>query len=158
MWTDFNLNGNQPMDMIYAQGVMNDYQQIHEASDLPQGKRISPHTLLTEHHIARHFIRSELEKPFDGKTVVVTHHGPTELSIDSDFRAERSNAFYVSRMENLIFEHQPALWVHGHVHRSGNYEIGDTRVIINPRGYPIGFDFMKRMENEEFDPNLLIEI
>lgn len=158
MWTDFNLNNNQPMDMIYAQQVMNDYYQIHEESDIPQGKKLSPHTVLTEHHVARHFIRSELEKLFDGKTVVVTHHGPTELSIDADFKAERSNAFYVSRLENLIFEFEPALWVHGHVHRSVNYKIGDTKVITNPRGYPLNWGPAARMENLNFDPNMLIEI
>ncbi len=159
LWTDFNLNNNQPMDMMYAQQVMNDYYEIHQADDkIPQGKKLSPHTVLTEHHIARHFIRSELEKPFDGKTVVVTHHGPTELSIDSDFKAERSNAFYVSRLENLIFEFEPVLWVHGHVHRSVNYKIGDTRIITNPRGYPVGFGPMHQMENENFDPDILIEI
>ncbi len=159
LWTDFNLNNAQPMDMMYAQQVMNDYYQIHEeCENYPQGKKLSPHTVLTEHHIARHFIRSELEKPFDGKTVVVTHHGPTELSIDVDFKAERSNAFFVSRLENLIFEFEPVLWVHGHVHRSVNYKIGDTKVIANPRGYPLNWGPAARMENLNFDPNLLIEI
>lgn len=159
LWTDFNLNNNQPIDIIYAQQVMNDYYQIYEEKEgIPQGVKLSPHTILTEHHVATYFIRSELEKPFDGKTVIVTHHGPTELSIDSDFKGERSNAFYVSRLEELIFEFQPNLWVHGHVHRSINYEVGTTKVIVNPRGYPIGWSTVSRMENPKFDPNMLIEI
>lgn len=30
----------------------------------------------------------------------------------------------------------PALWVHGHIHRSLDYRVGGTRVVCNPRGYP----------------------
>ena len=159
LWTDFNLNGNQIFDMMYAKEVMNDYEQIHEAKEgVPQGVKLSPHTVLTEHMISLLYIRMELEKTFDGKTVVVTHHGPTILSIDGDFKAERSNAFYVSRLEELIFEFQPVLWVHGHVHRSMSYEIGDTKVMTNPRGYPVGFGPIKQMENQKFNPNMLIDI
>ena len=28
-----------------------------------------------------------------------------------------------------------ALWIHGHMHESFNYEVYGTRVVCNPRGY-----------------------
>jgi hypothetical protein len=30
----------------------------------------------------------------------------------------------------------PAVWVHGHTHRSRDDVVGRTRIISNPRGYP----------------------
>ena len=35
------------------------------------------------------------------------------------------------------------LWIHGHSHQAVDYEIANTRVLSNPRGYPdehTGFD------------------
>ncbi|WP_210255058.1 hypothetical protein [Bradyrhizobium symbiodeficiens] len=31
----------------------------------------------------------------------------------------------------------PALWLHGHVHANRDYQVGATRVVANPRGYPL---------------------
>ncbi len=42
------------------------------------------------------------------------------------------NAAFVSDLTPLI--EKADLWIHGHVHDSFDYEIGDTRVIANPRG------------------------
>jgi Icc-related predicted phosphoesterase len=57
-----------------------------------------------------------------------------------------------SDMDELILEHQPCLWIHGHTHESFDYEIGKTRVICNPRGYaPIEI-------NKEFKPVFTIEV
>ena len=28
------------------------------------------------------------------------------------------------------------IWIHGHIHTSSDYQIGKTRIICNPKGYP----------------------
>jgi Icc-related predicted phosphoesterase len=46
------------------------------------------------------------------------------------------------------------LWIHGHVHESGDYMEGGTRVVCNPRGYARH----GRNENEGFNPSFIIEV
>jgi hypothetical protein len=50
----------------------------------------------------------------------------------------------------------PVLWIHGHVHGSFDYYVGDVRVIANPRGY--AFKLTEKSENELFDLSLTIEV
>ena len=54
-------------------------------------------------------------------------------------------------MRRIRSRHQPRLWIHGHIHDSHDYTIGNTRVIANPRGY---IDEL----NPNFDPELVIEV
>jgi Icc-related predicted phosphoesterase len=48
-------------------------------------------------------------------------------------------------------EHQPLLWIHGHIHHNSDYRVGDTRVIANPRAYP-------DKPNRGFIPDLTIDL
>ena len=45
-----------------------------------------------------------------------------------------------------------SLWVHGHMHDSFDYQVGDTRVICNPSG------ILGHALNPHFNPNLSIEV
>lgn len=68
--------------------------------------------------------------------IVVTHHAPSYLSVAPRFKGHPETDFFYSRQENLILDMKPKLWVHGHVHDNFDYELGDTRVVCNPLGYP----------------------
>ena len=105
---------------------------------------------MARHGVSRQFITEELAKPFDGPTVVVTHHAPSWLSVPDKFR--EASAAYASRLEDLILDHEPLLWIHGHTHTSFDYKIGKTRIVCNPRGYH-GFEL-----NPDFEVNLIVEI
>lgn len=148
LWTDFKLIGNQPIVMMNAKSMMNDYQHI--LFDI--GKPIQPFHILTEHEKSVEFIVDELSKPFDGKTVVVTHHLPSEQSCFPEYKGNSSNVFYASNLESLIQIYKPILWLHGHTHNSRDYMIDETRIVCNPRGY-VGYAL-----NPEFKPDLVIEI
>jgi len=45
-----------------------------------------------------------------------------------------------------------ALWLHGHVHRTADYNVNGTRVMCNPRGY-FPTDLV-----EGFRPNQVIDL
>jgi Icc-related predicted phosphoesterase len=92
--------------------------------------------------------------PHDGPTIVVTHFAPSRRSIHPRFEGSLLNACFVSDLEDRIARWQPALWLHGHVHDSFDYRIGNTRVVANPRGYAPG----GVVENARFDPSLVIEL
>lgn len=150
LWTDFSLMGNQPLAMIEAQGTMNDYKLILQNNR--NSATLMPSTVLHEHNVSMEFLTEELNKDFDGPTVVATHHAPSEQSCLPDFRGNPLNHCYATNLERFVEAFDIALWVHGHIHCSQDYMIGDTRVVCNPRGYE------GHAENVNFDPNLLLEV
>lgn len=105
---------------------------------------------------SREFLHDELED----LDVVVTHYLPAERSIHKDYKGSVLNPFFLCDMEGLIKTRRPQLWIHGHTHRSCDYEIhsdggfsvpAPTRVVCNPYGY------VAIEENLEFDPMLTVE-
>ena len=108
----------------------------------------------TENGRAREFLQEELSD----LDVVVTHYLPTERSIHKDYKGSVLNAFFLCDMEGLIRSRWPTLWIHGHTHRSCDYQVEgeatavSTRVVCNPFGY------VKYEENAEFDPHLVVEV
>lgn len=154
MWTDFSKHN--PHVMWDAQANMNDYKKIRNGpvSD-PYKKRLFPTDVYLDHINAKHFLQEEIQnhKLFGNKVVVITHQAPSSLSRMSTIASyDPLNGCYYSDMEAFVEYNQPDFWIHGHIHESKNYKIGNTRVICNPRGYS-PFDL-----NEEFDPNKLIII
>ena len=153
LWTDFNFYGYPKLMMPQAPYMLNDYVQIKCGTKL-----ITPEFILQEHMVSRQFIFDECKKPFDGKTVVVTHHAPSELSVHSYYKGDPANALYASKLENEILNinnlNSPgiSLWVHGHMHYTYDYMIGSTRVICNPRGYRQYHEFTN------FKEDLIVEI
>jgi Icc-related predicted phosphoesterase len=106
--------------------------------------------------MSREFLENALTVPFDGITIVMTHHAPSlrGVPVGSHWRQvyEDVLACYASDYDALIERFQPALWAHGHFHFSSDYFIGRTRVVCNPRGYSP--DHL----NLDFDPMIVIEI
>jgi Icc-related predicted phosphoesterase len=82
--------------------------------------------------------------------VVVTHHLPSFKSVPRQFTGSSLNQFFVNDVEHVIDKLQPKLWVHGHTHSLFDYNIGPTRVVANPFGYP--------GENPGFLENFVVEI
>ena len=151
LWTDFNLFGAERRDtaMRVGQGSLGDFRWIEY-----KGKRFTPldSTKLHERDIC--FLKQNLSMEFDGKTVVVTHHLPSMLSVEDRFKENILAACFASHLDELMGG--SALWIHGHTHDSFDYQHPNgTRVICNPRGYmmPNG-----GMENSRFLPDLVVEI
>ncbi len=102
------------------------------------------------HQASLAWLRGELSRPFDGTTIVVTHHAPSGKSGDPRHDDSLSPAF-ASALETVVREHQPPLWIHGHTHHNIDYTIGSTRILSNQRGYP-------NQPCNGFDPSLVVEL
>ena len=150
LWTDFCLNGElaQEIDMAIARDRMNDYRRI--GLQKRPWQRFTPFASVPIHRRSRIFVEQTLSEPFDGPTVVVTHHAPHPASIHRRYERAAINPAYVSDLTAVIERFQPALWVHGHVHDSFDYQVAATRIFCNPRGYGD--------ENPKFDPLLVVEV
>jgi predicted phosphodiesterase len=147
LWTDFELYGSDPQHlsgaMSYAHQAMHDYRAIKLS---PMEDLIPEHTRRMHHSQAR-WLKEQIDAPFDGPTVVVTHHLPHRKSVHPIFEGERSNPAFASDL-SALFRDQVKLWVHGHTHESMDYEVGATRVLCNPRGY------IPQLPNVSFTPDL----
>lgn len=143
LWTDFG--GGDPQLMAEAQHGMNDYVQIRF-----EHKTMHPRHTMALNHSTRDWLDKALSRPFEGKTVVVTHHAPSY----SSWRAEVDSFYkhaYCNDLGDLMERHDIALWVHGHIHFVSNYVHKSVRVVCNPRGYHgyqsvAGFDAAKIVE------------
>ena len=68
LWTDFALSGSAAESARVAERFINDFRVIRENARPLTGK-----TMTRLNSEARAFLREELKKPWDGKTVIVTH-------------------------------------------------------------------------------------
>lgn len=151
LWTDFQLDGTPERSMEIARQKLPDFSVIR----IERGYKLRPlHPSDTARICAASitFLHEELSRPFDGVTVVVTHHAPSRRSIARAFENDPLNPAFVSDLEALIRTYVPSLWIHGHMHHSFDYMIGETRVVCNPRGY-----WPDRL-NPDFDPLFAVDI
>jgi hypothetical protein len=159
LWTDYRLrlNRTQRQLMEHAELRISDHFRIRNVD----GSYFSAADALREHEVSRKWLSLELAKPYDGKTVVVTHHGPHPLSVHPRYAGDATNAAFVSDLGELLFG--PDLWMHGHVHDSFDYHVGTCRVVANPRGYPSNArscDCVRDLlfENPSFQSSMVIEV
>lgn len=129
-WTDFSSTGDVVAASNMAWQWMNDFRVIRADASY---RRLRPDDLVTRNHVARAWLSEELAKPFDGKTVVITHHSPTP-SVAGDKNEEHLAAAYTNHWPELI--ELADLWVFGHTHWAVDVQLAGCRVISNPRGYP----------------------
>lgn len=117
--------------------LMADFECIFRSDPRRPGENglITVQEILKRHIASRSFIDRELEKPFGGRTFVVTHHAPLIQSFDARFFGHVTNAAFGSDLSDLIARRRPSVWIHGHIHRFRDYMADGTRVICNPRGY-----------------------
>ncbi|QET03623.1 metallophosphoesterase [Cupriavidus pauculus] len=155
-WTDYQLFGAARFDdaMAACASVMVDHRLIHTASEDGTLRRFTPADALARHRRATAWLEATLAQPFDGKTVVVTHHGPDIGSLDARYAHDIVSAGFLSQRPDLVM--QTDLWVHGHTHTGFDYRIDDARVVCNPRGYRSRRT--GEMENPRFDWNYVVEI
>ena len=136
LWTDYAVmehRGSRESAMHMARHMMNDHRLIAWRKN--PWERFTPNHAYRKHAKSRAFLMAALAQPHDAPTVVVTHHAPHRGSIGAEFAKDLLTAAYVSDLSDLIEAGQPDLWVHGHVHKSFDYQVGRTRVLSNPRGY-----------------------
>lgn len=83
------------------------------------------------------YLEAELSKPFNGKTIVVTHHAPSYRSVNPHKR--KLEDAYASSLDYLIEKHHKTIegWFHGHLHVPVKYEINGVPIVSNPRDYPV---------------------
>lgn len=147
LWTDYCLRGTntQVQAMENAQRCLHDHRIIRTRD----GERFTASDALRDHERSRVWLREELCRPYDGKTVVVTHHGPHPFSVHPRYAEDITSAAFVSDLTELV--QKATYWFHGHNHDSFDYRVGDCRVVANPRGYPLNRYSVESVNELEFE-------
>ena len=150
LWTDFKLFGESETKLCMGNGqhCLNDFRIIYEGT-----KVFSPMDSIKLHEQSIAFLKDAFAEDFDGQTVVVTHHLPSELSVADRFKKDYLSACFASHLDRLFGNCE--LWIHGHTHDSFDYTSNGTRVVCNPRGYN---RFDKVNENGLFKNDLIISL
>jgi hypothetical protein len=173
LWTDFELpiqaKAGPIVDIERAMKIaklqLNDYSSIRwaetpEPADQsmahvkPRKRRLTPEDTRALHQRDRAWLAQKLVEPFDGPTVVVTHHAPHRRSLAPHYQANWLSGAFVSELQGSFFD-VPSLWVHGHIHESFDYQVGNCRVVCNPRGY---MRHGRDQENKQFNPEFMVEL
>ena len=150
LWSDFSLYGADKAEayMVVAKRGINDYWMINAR----HGKRVEPRDTLKLHHTAVRWLDSELAKPFDGKTVVVTHFAPHPRCVAPQHEGSDVSPYFVTDLSWLMTKHKIDVWCYGHTHTNISFVAENgCRVVSNQRGYP-----GERMT--DFNPDLVIEV
>lgn len=126
LWTDYGKGS--PINMEQARNSMNDYSQIqvrYKDIDI----MLTPEKLLKEHEESVKFLNDALQPGISN--VVVTHHAPLlQAAYDGLWHC------YATDLSDMILDN-PCIkyWAYGHTHTRDTFDVGDTKVVSNCRGY-----------------------
>ena len=145
MFTDFDLYGwvgALECTKIAREGVA-DFRHIKK-----NGLRWTTMDHTDQHELFLKGLQPFLKEKHE-KRVVISHFMPTEQLTHPKWLGSDLNPFFTTNMEKHMG--WDGLWLCGHGHDSNDIKAGDTRVVLNPRGYP--------KENVYgFKPDLILEI
>ena len=76
-----------------------------------------------------------------------------QITFPKQYQSDLLSAAFSSNLEEFIkkYTNKIDVWAHGHTHHSVNYQIADTRIISNQRGY-------SSIEKFNFDCGYIVEI
>ena len=176
LWTDFMLQvegddgyrADPGRALAIANRDVNDFRLITvpvaQSPELKtQRRKLTAEDTLARHWIDRAWLLRQLACPFEGATVVVTHHAPGVESVVPKYVSDWLSPAFVSELPDEFFRGydvgrrmtKPALWVHGHTHSSASYKRYSTHVLANPRGYQ---QKDSSFENSAFNPTLVVDV
>lgn len=137
LWTDFNLYSNDPYEEMWAKiearRSVPDFDGRIQIKDGGEIRAVSPSDTQHWHRESRNWLTDILKQPFHGATVAISHHAPSSKSIGKIYRNSPCSPAFASNMETLVAAAD--FWIHGHTHEPVDYQVGQCRVISNPRGY-----------------------
>jgi predicted phosphodiesterase len=150
LWSDFDFAGPEHRDdsMRVCARLVNDYEHIAFG---PAGRTLHPRDTRTLHVASRRWLAARLSEPHDGPTVVVTHHAPLIRARPRQALLRALGGAFASDLTDLMGGDRAAVWIYGHTHRAADLDVGGTRVISNPRGYP-------HQPVDGFDPGRVIAL
>jgi len=156
LWTD--MNKGDPITLYRIKNMMNDFQCVDNSNTEVSYKTyekingvdnrekpifrkrfgtFSPADAADEHTKFKDYIQQIVEGKTDQTFVVCGHHSPSKQSTHPRYADEFiMNGGYSSDLSEFIIDRPHIVaFTHGHTHHEFHYQVGDTWILCNPRGY-----------------------
>ncbi|WP_233886388.1 metallophosphoesterase family protein [Paraburkholderia flagellata] len=145
LWTDFELVGSLEDVVQLTHVVGADFRCLRRTD----GKMITPWDLRAEHLLSVRWLERVLREPFDGSTIVVSHHAPHRRSLDPNYGVDWSSCAFATDLSRLL--RMAELWIHGHTHVFADYKEKGCRVVCNAAG-------STKRPNAYYIPDFVVEV
>lgn len=122
LWTDYEVMEDRRLAMLDAKRMLNDHRLIKTM----RGDVWEPNDAASEHYKSRDWLLQELERPFNGKTVIATHHCPHIDGDDPSIPKRPLSASFFSNCDDVIraaIKNNVSAWIFGHTHYSTQFSI-----------------------------------
>lgn len=145
LWTNFR---NDPLSEEVAKTYINDFRVI---------KGWTPQLAKVAFEDQSSFIKQAYEIT-EGKKCIVTHFMPAKEAVAERYKAEgiesTLNNYFANDLAEWIETLEDTTWLFGHTHDSMDFNLGSTRLVSNPLGYPRESIPLEA----RFNPNKVIEL
>lgn len=157
LWTDMQLWPEQAgLCLSVIKEQMNDYRKIRFFDENREVyRKLIPQDTIAMHRHEKQRILEALATPFNGRTIVMTHHMPIVQMVNPRYAIRRDpvTAAYASDLWDDIRPHAVDAWICGHSHNGIEIlmegDQGPVRFLQNTRGYPD--------EETAFDPLRILD-
>jgi len=151
MFTDFRLYGETEawFAKMHAKDMIADFHWI-----MKNDRRWTPSDHEEEHEAFKEGLEKFLKEDHE-KRVVISHFMPTDKVCNPIFAGSKMSPYFTANMERYMG--WKGLWLCGHGHSSGDVMVGDTRVVMNPKGYG-SENSVHSLDRFAFLRNFIVEI
>lgn len=97
-------------------------------------RKLLPYEMIKMAQENKNWLLQKFLEPFDGPTIVVSHHPPSLKSLKQGKANDILDATDANDWDDVVIKSNAVAWIHGHTHHSNHYKIGNTEIISNPMG------------------------
>lgn len=135
LWVDFNRRN--PRTMVSASVDITDFRKIYNAT---ADEYITVDEIYNEFEMAYNYLKEAIYNDNGLTKVLVTHYAFSHESVHPSYRDHESdlrmNHMYASNLDYFVGNSLVNVAIHGHMHTSSDYMLGDVHVVCEPVGYP----------------------
>lgn len=153
LWTDFRLGGEFQDNKRRVSQHLNDFKLIGISKEASY-RKVWARDFIRLHEDHRAWLESKLAEPWEGRTIVVTHHAP-HPSVMKPYDLDLSAGFGSDMSDLMIGAGAPDLWLYGHTHDLGDGRVGNTEIKAVCLGCP---DDLREEDIKARIDRMLIEV
>jgi Icc-related predicted phosphoesterase len=135
LWTDLAGHNDDAMEKIRRGMGEYFFTKTRRANGTGETDlvKLQPANTLAAHERSLAQLRSLT--PSTLPTVIVTHHAPSLQGLNTQHRGNGLDGAFASDLDDLIADLSVPFWIHGHTHIRKRYQIGNTTMLANCRGF-----------------------
>ena len=126
-WAD---GGATPQESALVEAFLRDFYVVRATEQI----RWTVPRMAEAHRTQKKQLETFLEQPFEGKTVVISHHLPSYRLCHPRFGND-ANGGFASNSDLILATEKVDCWIFGHTHDTIDHMMWKTRMVCNPAGY-----------------------